>query len=100
MSREGRDFPARDLSLSVGPVSRRSAAEFGGAAPDDAWTQMAAAAAISRTSSALRKLAIDAVTLADMRVLCRVDFNVPLKGVRAAQGFLSTARSERWNPSI
>ncbi len=44
---------------------------------------MAAAATAAATSkSALRKLCIDAVPLTGRRVLCRVDFNTPMKDVR------------------
>jgi 3-phosphoglycerate kinase len=41
-----------------------------------------AAATASASASMLRKLSIDAVSLAGRRVLCRVDFNVPMKDVR------------------
>lgn len=46
-------------------------------------SNMAAAATAAATSkSALRKLCIDAVPLTGRRVLCRVDFNTPMKDVR------------------
>ena len=45
-----------------------------------------AAASGKRKRSALTKLGVDALTLANQRVLIRVDFNVPFKKVCARRG--------------